>query len=62
MAIPQICCEFLTSVRQVAELLMCALSHKIREQPNWWEEMKDMVIVEKWRDEARGSGGPLGNT
>jgi len=31
---------------------MCALSHRIREKPNWWEEVKDKVVVEKWREEA----------
>jgi len=31
---------------------MCALSNHIREKPNWWEEVKDEVIVEKWREEA----------
>ena len=31
---------------------MCALSHRIREQPNWWESLKDEAIVEKWREEA----------
>ena len=31
---------------------MCALSHHIREKPNWWEKVKDEVIVEKWREEA----------
>jgi len=41
-----------TSVHQVAELLMCALSNHIRERPNWREEMRDTVIVKKWREEA----------
>ena len=31
---------------------MCALSTHIREKPNWWEKVKDEVIVEKWRGEA----------
>ena len=31
---------------------MCALSHHIREKPNWWEKVKDEAIVEKWREEA----------
>ena len=31
---------------------MCALSHRIREKPNWWEEVKDRAIVEEWREEA----------
>ena len=31
---------------------MCALSHRIREQPNWWESLKDEAIVKKWREEA----------
>lgn len=52
MVFPKSYCELLTSIHQVAELLMCALSHNIREKSNWWEEMKDEVIVEKWREEA----------
>jgi len=28
---------------------MCALSGHIRERPNWWEEVKDEALVEKWR-------------
>jgi len=31
---------------------MCALSHHIREKPNWWEKVKDQAIVEKWREES----------
>jgi len=31
---------------------MCALSNHIRERPNWWEEVKDKAIVEKWREET----------
>ena len=31
---------------------MCALSHSIREKPNWWEKVKDEVVVKKWREEA----------
>ena len=31
---------------------MCVLSNYIREKPNWWEKLKDKVIVEKWREEA----------
>ena len=31
---------------------MCALSNHIREKPNWWEEVNDEVIVEKWKEEA----------
>ena len=31
---------------------MCALSHRIREEPNWWEKLKDKTVVEKWREEA----------
>jgi len=45
-------CKFLTSLHQLLELRMCALSHHIREKPNWWEKAKDEVIVEKWRGEA----------
>jgi len=45
-------CKFTKSLHQIFELGMCALSHTIREKPNWWEKMKDEVIVEKWRGEA----------
>ena len=45
-------CKFLTSFCQIAELRMCALSHRIREEPNWWEKLKDKTVVEKWREEA----------
>ena len=31
---------------------MCALSNYIRERPNWWEEVKDKTVVEKWREEV----------
>ena len=31
---------------------MCALSHHIREKPNWWEKVKDKAIVEKWREDV----------
>ena len=31
---------------------MCALSHRIREKPNWWEKVKDKAVVEEWREEA----------
>ena len=31
---------------------MCALSNAIREKPNWWEKIKDPVLVEKWKQEA----------
>jgi len=31
---------------------MCALSNHIREKPNWWEKVKDEIIVERWRKEA----------
>ena len=31
---------------------MCAISNHIREKPNWWEEVKDEVVVGKWREEA----------
>ena len=31
---------------------MCALSHRIREKPDWWEKMKDKAVVKKWREEA----------
>jgi len=30
---------------------MCALSNYIRERPNWWEEVKDKVVIENWRRE-----------
>ena len=31
---------------------MCALSHHIREEPNWWEKVKDETAVQKWRVDA----------
>jgi len=31
---------------------MCALSNYIREKPSWWDGARDMVVVEKWREEA----------
>ena len=31
---------------------MCELSHRIREQPNWWEKMEDKAIIERWGEEA----------
>lgn len=31
---------------------MCALSNLIREEPDWWERVKDEAIVERWREEA----------
>jgi len=31
---------------------MCALSHCIREKPDWWKKVKDGIFVEKWRREA----------
>ena len=34
---------------QIVELRMCALSHRIREIPFWWEEER---AVERWREEA----------
>ena len=36
---------------------MCALSHHIREKPNWWEKVKDETIVERWREEALQQAG-----
>ena len=37
---------------------MCALSHNIRENPNWWEKVKDKATVKKWGQEAlRQEGG-----
>ena len=30
---------------------MCAVLHVIRERPNWWEEMKDRAVTEKWKKE-----------
>jgi len=30
---------------------MCAVSHVIRERPNWWEEMKNKAVTEKWKKE-----------
>ena len=49
---PQLWGQFLTSHRQIVELRMCALSNHLREKPNWWEEVNDEVIVEKWKEEA----------
>ena len=31
---------------------MCALSNRIREEPNWWEKIKDPAFVKKWSREA----------
>ena len=31
---------------------MCALSHHIREKPNWWEKVKEEAVVGEWREEA----------
>jgi hypothetical protein len=31
---------------------MCALSHHIREKPDWWEKIQDETIVGKWEEEA----------
>ena len=31
---------------------MCALSNRIREEPDWWEKVMDKPTVEKWREEA----------
>ena len=42
---------------QIVELRMCALSNRIREKPNWWEKMKDLAIVERWREEALQQAG-----
>ena len=36
---------------------MCALSNRIREKPNWWEKVKDQIIVERWRGEALQQAG-----
>jgi len=30
---------------------MCAISSHIRERPNWWEEIKEKAVIEKWRGE-----------
>jgi len=30
---------------------MCAISSLIRERPNWWEEVKDKAVIERWRGE-----------
>jgi len=40
-----------TSLHQIVELQMCALSNHIRERPNWWEEVKDKAIIGRWREE-----------
>jgi len=39
---------------------MCALSNQIRERPNWWEEVKDKAIVERWRKEILQQQGESG--
>ena len=31
---------------------MCALSHRIREEPNWWEKVQDKASLKKWKEEA----------
>lgn len=49
---PSATARFSTSLHQVVELRMCALSHRIREQPGWWEKVKDKAAVRKWREEA----------
>ena len=50
-------CKFLTSLLQIIELRMCALSNHIRERPNWWEEVKYKAIIENWREEILQRGG-----
>ena len=44
--------QFALSLHQIVELRMCALSHRIREKPSWWEKVKDRAVVEEWREEA----------
>jgi hypothetical protein len=43
---PLVCQHFF---HQILELRMCALSHRIREIPRWWEEMR---IAERWREDV----------
>ena len=40
---------------------MCALSNCIREQPNWWEKVKDEAYVNRWRQQALVWEGGLAN-
>ena len=49
-------CKFSTSFHQVFELRMCAFSHQIREQANWWEKVKDRTVIERLRAEALRPG------
>lgn len=49
---PERCYRFSLSHHQIVELRMCALSNRLREKPNWWENVKDKAIVKEWREEA----------
>jgi len=40
---------------------MCALSNHIRERPDWWEEVKDKAVVEKWKEEILQQQGESGD-
>ena len=31
---------------------MCALLSRIREEPNWWDKIKDPAFVKKWSQES----------
>ncbi|KIY66112.1 hypothetical protein CYLTODRAFT_491743 [Cylindrobasidium torrendii FP15055 ss-10] len=42
--------------RTIVELKMCALSEILRNKPNWWEKKNDVVILQKWREEALEQG------
>ena len=48
---PRTCCDISTSVHQIYELHMCAISNRIRERPNWWDEVKDKAVTEKRKKE-----------
>ena len=47
----------LTSVHQIVELQMCALSNRIREEPNWWEMVKNEAYVHNRREQALAQEG-----
>ena len=37
---------------------MCTLSNRIREEPNWWEKIKDKATVKRWKEEALRQEAP----
>ena len=53
----QRCCKISTSLHQIVELRMCALSHHIREQRKWWERVKGEAAMEKWRGDLLKTEG-----